>query len=185
MRAKLSSLFAILVICGLAIAYDTWHQAELPPTITEINTFKMTPNFKFTAQNSKTYDFNHLPKTGIILHFWASWCVPCQVELPELLKQIQNAHGELALVAVSIDNSHEAMQKFIDQLPYRNNTHIYWIWDQNKDISLKTFNTANVPESILINSQHQMVQKIVGDPGWNSPDIVKQLNELAMENNQR
>ena len=40
----------------------------------------------------------------IIVHYWATWCAPCRVEMPILDAYYRKHHGEgLAMLAVSID----------------------------------------------------------------------------------
>ena len=40
-----------------------------------------------------------------IVHYWATWCVPCRVEMPILDSYYRRHHAQgLAMLAVSIDN---------------------------------------------------------------------------------
>jgi len=184
MKAKLLALLAVIIICMLAIAYDEWHQSgqSSAPPGEATQHFENAPDVAFTAQDGKSYDLKTLPEKGIVLHFWASWCAPCAAEMPELIKQIQAARGKLALVGVSIDERPSAMRKFIAKLNLKNDAHIYWVWDQNKNISLKTFNTISVPETILIDRERRMTAKTVGDPGWQAKAQKAQLQKLEETN---
>ncbi|MGZ5037383.1 MAG: TlpA family protein disulfide reductase [Usitatibacter sp.] len=38
----------------------------------------------------------------VVLNFWATWCVPCIQEIPEIA-QYHRAHGEVALIGVALD----------------------------------------------------------------------------------
>jgi thiol-disulfide isomerase/thioredoxin len=142
------------------------------------------PTISFTTLDGKSHDMRSLPEKGIILHFWASWCAPCALEFPPLLKKVDGAHGALALVAVSIDDSRENMDKFLARLrkqqgAFASNPHVYWVWDANKDISLKQFDTIRAPESVLIDAHRRMVDKIAGDPGWADAAMGKRLEALG------
>src|SRR5262249_49097465 len=139
---------------------------------------------KFTATDGRRYDLRALPEKGIILHFWASWCPPCMAEFPALLQKVADTHGDLALVAVSIDDRRDDMNHFLDRLRQDNGPlaavpHVYWVWDRDKTISLKTFDTVRPPESVLIDARRHMVDKIAGDPGWDSADLRTRLAALA------
>lgn len=181
MKIKLAVLLSLIMLCIAALTFDLWAQKSIntaaPVPIEQ--TLVPVPDFKFTTVGQQTYTLHALPEPGILLNFWASWCAPCQVELPAMIRRVKEANGALALVAVSIDDRQDAMEKFIARQKLSDMPHTYWVWDEGKTISLKTFNTSAVPETILINSQRQMVDKIVGDPGWDSPAVKSQLKNLA------
>ncbi len=180
MRPKFLVLIIIIVLCGLAVSYDFWPQqrVQIAPPAAHTAHFETVPDLTFTTRDQKTYQLKTLSEPGILLHFWASWCAPCQTEFPQLLKQIAEANGRLALVAVSIDESPAAITHFMAQYHLTSAPHVYWVWDQGKIISLKTFNTAAVPETILINRQRRMVEKLVGDPDWTSAATSQRLKTL-------
>lgn len=46
----------------------------------------------------------------VVLNLWATWCVPCRDEMPEL-EQLQSAHApeELTVVGISVDDGGAAL----------------------------------------------------------------------------
>jgi thiol-disulfide isomerase/thioredoxin len=185
MKAKILALLVILLVCAAAATYDLW---QVPPNApgpdtTAVTALRKIPAITITALDGKTYALNTLPEKGIILHFWASWCAPCALEFPPLLKKIAESNGNLALVAVSIDDSRPNMDEFLVRLKARgirtDVPHVYWVWDQDKSISLRNFQTVRAPESVLIDRKRRMVDKIAGDPGWASQKMSQKLLALV------
>ena len=181
MRAKLIALVFIGLLCGLAVSYDTWFEApQVTATVTDAAVhYDSVPDVRFWTVTGQSYTLRTLPEKGIVLHFWASWCPPCEKEFPALLKQITAAHGQLALVAVSLDDNRAAMKAFIARQNFKTQAHVYWVWDADKALSLKTFNTTSPPETILIDTQRLMVNKIVGDPDWSRREMKQRLADLV------
>lgn len=190
MKVKLWALAAIFILCGLAAVYDAWYTPTAilaRPPEPAVNS-DVAPDFSFQTYGGNTYHLRGLTEKGVVLHFWASWCAPCIAEFPVLLEKIHNAHGNLALVAVSIDDDRSAMDSFITRLQKQmggngEDTHVYWVWDEKKDISLKTFSTADVPETILIDSRRRMIDKIAGNPGWLKIEQAARLDAIASGKN--
>lgn len=49
----------------------------------------------------------------IILNFWATWCGPCQTEIPELVATYDHYKDrDVVLLGVSVDDPAEALQKY-------------------------------------------------------------------------
>lgn len=185
MKAKILALLVILLVCAAAATYDLWQTPANAPVTDDAPapSAKKIPAIRFTTLEGKNYFLATLPEKGVILHFWASWCAPCALEFPPLLKKVAESNGNLALVAVSIDDSRPNMDKFLVRLKARGiNTdqpHVYWVWDQDKSISLRNFQTVRAPESVLIDRQRRMIEKIAGDPGWTGEQMSRKLLALV------
>jgi peroxiredoxin len=49
----------------------------------------------------------------VILNFWATWCAPCRVEMPELQAAYEaNQELELAILAINFEESAKAVDEF-------------------------------------------------------------------------
>ena len=142
---------------------------------------KPVPDVIFTTIFEKKYSLKELKEPLILLHYWASWCTICIAEFPDLLKLVNSFDGKIALVAVSIDDTKEAMDSLYQRLKHKNptlvnNTHVYWVWDKEKELSLKKFNVMQVPETIVITSKRKMVEKIIGRYNWNAKESKEKIN---------
>lgn len=64
------------------------------------------PDFSLTLFNGQTVNLAELRGEVIVINFWATWCVPCRVELPTLdaYYNVQKRHG-LRVFAVATEGS--------------------------------------------------------------------------------
>jgi peroxiredoxin len=58
-------------------------------------------------------DFRGRP---LMLNFWATWCVPCRVEMPELQQTLQDyQEKDLAILTINQQESSTAVQSFFEE----------------------------------------------------------------------
>lgn len=97
------------------------------------------------GENLSLTDFQGEP---VLLNVWATWCIPCREEMPDL-QAIQDTYGErgLRVVGVSVDQLHAAgdIARFLDD--HRISFTI--LHDPQSRVG-RTFRTVGVPETFLI-----------------------------------
>lgn len=74
------------------------------PSPGEIGT--VAPAFGAVTMNGDSVDLATLKGDVVLLNVWATWCIPCRREIPEL-QALHQEHGErgLRVVGVSVDGS--------------------------------------------------------------------------------
>jgi peroxiredoxin len=66
-----------------------------------------------TLQGEK-FDLKDYRGKVVLVDFWATWCVPCVQELPNVLHVYERYHDRgFEVVGVSLDDSRERLQKFV------------------------------------------------------------------------
>ncbi|MCB9987850.1 MAG: TlpA family protein disulfide reductase [Rhodospirillales bacterium] len=188
LQIKLMTLTAAIIIAVAAVMYDA---GRMPGNLVSADSktdkpseFPAAPDFTFTTLAGKAMTLSSVPESGVLLHFWAAWCTVCMAEFPSLLKAVAAQEGRVALIAVSTDDSREKMDRALAALRSKNDAimdspYIYWVWDDDKDLSLKQFSVARVPETFFIDSEQRLVHKAVGEADWVGEDMADKLFRLS------
>ena len=77
---------------------------------------RAAPDFILPSLDTETYRLSDLQGRPIIINLWATWCVPCRAEMPELVRTY-NEHKDagLAVLAVDVKESDAEVQRFADE----------------------------------------------------------------------
>ena len=52
----------------------------------------------------------------VLIDFWATWCTPCVLELPNVLEAYEKYHGSgFEIIGISLDKDRQQLEKFIKQ----------------------------------------------------------------------
>ena len=78
---------------------------------------QIAPDFEITDVDGKRHRFSDFRGQAVFLNFWATWCVPCQAELPEI-HALQEEYGDrLATIEVDRGESPDKAKNFLDNVP--------------------------------------------------------------------
>tara|TARA_B100000609_G_C17003484_1_gene324899 strand:- start:184 stop:678 length:495 start_codon:yes stop_codon:yes gene_type:complete len=82
----------------------------------------------------------------VILNLWASWCIPCQNEVDELLKVSEQSN--ITVIGILVDDSTSNGRKFIkdNKITYKN-----ILEEEESDIVLSQFNWTGIPTTLILN----------------------------------
>tara|TARA_B100000614_G_scaffold71529_1_gene63697 strand:- start:75 stop:569 length:495 start_codon:yes stop_codon:yes gene_type:complete len=94
----------------------------------------------------------------IILNLWASWCIPCQNEVEELLKISEESN--ITVIGVLVDDSASNGREFIknNKIPYKN-----ILKEEESDIVLSQFNWTGIPTTLILDSNLLILHTLNGE----------------------
>ncbi|MBI1363955.1 MAG: redoxin family protein [Proteobacteria bacterium] len=191
MRFKVFTLLAVVGLLVLVAAYDrrsdvptsALNDAVVAPAPVQ---HPAVPDVPLPLTTGQTVRFADLKEPLLLVNFWASWCAPCVAELPDMVRLSAASGGQIALVAISVDDDKAAMSRFMAYLRHSvgaevfDSARLYWVWDgADKAISLTAFGGVKVPETVIVNAERRMVHKIAGTYPWADAATPAMLRKLA------
>jgi thiol-disulfide isomerase/thioredoxin len=108
--------------------------------------------------DGSSYSFNNNQGKYTLVNYWAEWCQPCRVEVPELNELAAEHADQLTVLAVNFDNEQgpellAQLQKIGIQFPSL-------VLDPRAKWGLERPNV--LPETLIINSEGELVQRLIG-----------------------
>lgn len=78
---------------------------------------KKAPEFSRTELNHEKLDLNAYRGKVVLLNFWATWCAPCQLEMPHFVawQKEYGSHG-LQIIGISMDDDPALVSKLYQKL---------------------------------------------------------------------
>ena len=102
----------------------------------------------------------------VLLNVWATWCKPCEVEMPSLERLHRQFGGRgLQIVAVSIDDPgmEEQVKAWV-----RERGLTFEIAHEPTGTIQKAYQTTGVPETFVIGRDGVIRKKVIGAAPWDS-----------------
>ena len=124
----------------------------------EVNVGDKAPDFSAPNPNDIAVSLNTSLGKLTVLDFWASWCGPCRVDSPNLVK-VYNTYKDkgLAIVGISLDQQKESWKKAIDndKLDW---THVSYLkrWD---DPIAAIYGVRSIPQLFLLDENGVVIAK--------------------------
>ncbi len=97
----------------------------------------------------------------LIVNFWARWCGPCRVEIPELIAIRRANKGKLEVLGIGIEDKADAAKEFAKA--YEMDYPVFVAREKGIPLMQALGNTkGGLPFTIVIDRNGQVVQKKMG-----------------------
>ena len=160
-RGHTALLSALAVGVVVALLFVVLHNSK-PATdraVTSPLLGKVAPAIRASALDGSRFDLDALRGQWVLLNFFATWCVPCRNEHPELLS-FERRHeqaGDAAVVSVVFDDTADQVRDF-----FADNGGEWPVVVGNEGEIALDFGVAGVPESFLVDPSGVVRYKLVG-----------------------
>jgi thiol-disulfide isomerase/thioredoxin len=114
---------------------------------------KQAPSFIISDINGNKIKLNDFKNKYVLLDFWATWCLPCMLEMP-FLKKIRNDFPEEKLVIIGVNKDKNVT--ILQEAVIKNAINWVHIFDQENKIQ-NLFGVISFPTTILINKDGVVV----------------------------
>ncbi|GAB4440139.1 MAG: TlpA disulfide reductase family protein [Chloroflexi bacterium OHK40] len=71
------------------------------------------PDFSYTLPDGTVQKLSDLRGKQVVVNFWATWCLPCIEEMPELQRVYDSSSGAVVVLGVNRNELPEAIARFV------------------------------------------------------------------------
>jgi len=170
-------LVVVAIVSGIAFSATKFLRRELFP----IALGSEAPDFTAITVDSapRPRSLSDYKGQVVMVNVWATWCLPCRVEMPsiEALHQAYGSKG-FKVLAVSVDDpGHIAtIRAFAQQY----NLTFEILHDPDRKI-VEQYDILGYPETLIIGRDGVIRKKLLSATDWNSPDNRALVERLVAE----
>ncbi len=120
------------------------------------------PDFTLKALNDSSYTLSEMRGKVVLLNFWATWCGPCRMEIPDF-NEIYKKHGsdKIEILSISISDTRKALENFKKVYPM--DYPVLYGKSKELDLIMRDYGGVYaVPTSILIGKNGDILKTYPG-----------------------
>ena len=146
-------LILLTALVGIAVL-NASSSNEQVNTISDINNGIEVDSLK----QLHSLNIEEIKSEFIILNLWASWCIPCQNEVDELLKISEQSN--ITVIGILVDDSASNGREFIkdNKITYKN-----VLEEEESDIVLSQFNWTGIPTTLVLDRNLSILHTLNGE----------------------
>lgn len=109
----------------------------------------------------------------IMLNFFATWCPPCRVEIPELVSvRKKYAEKDVLIISLSLDEDAKVVPPFVEKMKMT-----YPVFMADRDIA-KAFKISQIPHNAFYSRDGQLT---LSEPGMADAEMVEMVIKKLLE----
>ena len=158
-----STLLASSTLASILPNAESWLKVNPGAPVTTVApenraAFPQAPDVQLKTLDGKTFQLAELRGRVVLLNFWATWCIPCRSEIPELNNMHRDLEARgLSVVGVSTYDGAEGVRNFWKDIKQ---DYPVLLGDQNVE---STFAVSALPTTFILDREGRIRAKIIGE----------------------
>jgi thiol-disulfide isomerase/thioredoxin len=116
------------------------------------------PDFKLDSLDGKPLSLASSRGKVVLLNFWATWCGPCRIEIPDLIALQTKYKDRLQIIGLTVDEDDPEMVKKVVEKAGIN----YPVGMAPPEVRLRYGGISALPTSFMLDSEGRVMQKHEG-----------------------
>lgn len=143
------------------------------PSIEKIDVFESSKGWTLSVLDGDEIEFSEFKDRVLFINFWATWCKPCVVEIPEIQKLYEELSNEDIVFLVISNETEAVVRKFFDNNDY---TFPFYLTEAYELPNI--FQSRSIPTTFIIDKDGNIVFKHKGMAAWNDRSCREFLRNL-------
>jgi peroxiredoxin len=146
---KLSIAFLLIYLLSRTVVYSQEDSSTL------LKTGDIAPAFACKTIDGKTFDLNSCKGKIVMINFFATWCGPCNQELPVLQENIWNKYRNnpgFVLIILGREHSEQEVREFAEKHKFT----MPFAPDPGRAI-FKLYATQNIPRNVIVGPDGRII----------------------------
>jgi len=134
----------------------------------------------FLNKDQKKFFLSDFKGKVLLVNLWATWCLPCKIEMPSLDRLQKNlGDNNFEVIAIAVEKTD--ISKIIDFYKETNIDHLKIYQDKTTKSGLYTKATG-LPLTLLIAKNGEEIGRRNGPWEWDSDEVMSIIQELKTAN---
>ena len=177
-------LFVVIFIGAILSFFE--HFTETPISVADVQTKEkfdqkksavgyLAPDFNLRNLKGNYQSLNSFSGQVVVLNFWATWCVPCRVEMPSFEKLYRRYRSEgVVVLAVTLDkNSKKKVKSFVEE----HGLSFPILFDAEGEVE-RLYPSMTIPFTYVLDREGRVVARVDGAKNWESNETFEAIEYL-------
>ena len=136
-------------------------KAELPEEVPEEEEIPLAPDFTVEDLDGNKYKLSDFRGKPVIVNFWASWCGPCKMEMPDFEELYKEYGDKINFIMVNMtDGNQETKDKASKHIS--DNGYTFPVYYDTETEAAYAYGVSSIPATYFIDSEGYPVVYGVG-----------------------
>lgn len=135
-------------------------EANIPQALNE-----QELNWSLTDLDGENHSLQEFKGKPIFINFWATWCPPCNAEMPGIIELMEQTKGQVNFVFATREST-DLVKKHLERKGWDIPVYLY------DGLPSESLSAEVLPTTVVINANGEIIHKSNGMRKWNTSDAL-------------
>ncbi len=145
-RTALDWIFALSLTAAGFWMLSWWRTPEMPD---------QAPDWTLSSIDGAEVSLSDFEGQTVVLNFWATWCGPCKMEIPEFRSFVEE-HPDVPVLGIAVDGTTSKLRQFA-----KRNKMNYPILKGDSEIQ-RAYNVSSLPMTVVVDPTGEIADVHIG-----------------------